>query len=82
MKKPILLAFFTLLILSGFDQNQAVSQDKSEKCYTIIAPPENAPILLNQCTGETWTFRGSISVDGTNNKYWWHPIQKKTYDVE
>jgi hypothetical protein len=71
MKKTI-LGIFALLILSGCDQYQA----KTQKCFAVISPPANAPILLNQCTGETWTYRGSLSVDGANNKYWWHPIHR------
>lgn len=75
----IIILFCALFLLTG-----CYDREKNERteCYTVIAFPDNAPILLNKCTGDTWTFRGNMDRSNTrNNFYWWHPIQREKSEI-
>lgn len=76
MSKAI-IAFFSIIALAGCYDNAGGLGDKQGECYSVTAPPRHAPILLNKCTGETWTFR---SVTGLQERYWWHPIKQERID--
>lgn len=75
----IIISFCALFLLTG-----CYDREKNERteCYTVIAFPDNAPILLNKCTGDTWTFQGRIdTTNARNHSFWWEPIHRSLVAV-
>jgi hypothetical protein len=78
------------LMLAGFETAGAQESTKAaEPCWTIVTPPASAAtiaafgifgsILLNKCTGQSWTLVRTSVKGGTMSR--WYPIGVSTEEA-